>query len=228
MSQNHPWVILFDIDGTLLTVNEHFNRPLLREILDELEIDYPDMETDPFSGRTDHDIFTSFLVNHDYDQELYQTMKSAYLNRLKNRLSSNDVTRHDHIDWALDYFSQPEFIPALLTGNYPNAAGTKLKAAKIFHNFSFGAFGEHHSDRNQLPHIALDKVRKHLGVDPDPARFIVIGDTPRDVICAKKANMKCVAVTTGKFGKEELSEHNPDLILDDLSEPENWFARISL
>ena len=46
----HPWVILFDIDGTLLTVYRTFNRPLLRGIIDKLNIDYPDMKKTPFLG----------------------------------------------------------------------------------------------------------------------------------------------------------------------------------
>ena len=47
----HPWIILFDIDGTLLTMDRTFNRPLLRSIIDELDIDYPQMEKDPpFQG----------------------------------------------------------------------------------------------------------------------------------------------------------------------------------
>ena len=36
----HPWIILFDIDGTLLTVNKSFIRPVLKEIIDQLGIDY--------------------------------------------------------------------------------------------------------------------------------------------------------------------------------------------
>jgi phosphoglycolate phosphatase-like HAD superfamily hydrolase len=223
MNHPHPWVILFDIDGTLLTVDHSFNRPLLREILDELNIHYPQMEKDSFSGRTDRDIFSSFLVNHHYDQGLYEELKSAYLRRLSERLDEDKVTRHDHIDEALDYFSDPDFVPALLTGNFPNAAGYKLKAARIFHNFSFGAFGEDHRERNELPKIALTKIRDHLGVEPDPSRFLVIGDTPRDVICAKSSGMKSVAVTTGEYNREQLQQHEPDLILDDLSKPESWF-----
>lgn len=40
----HPWIILFDIDGTMLTVDPGFNLTMLRELLDEHCIDYPDME----------------------------------------------------------------------------------------------------------------------------------------------------------------------------------------
>lgn len=227
MSSVHPWIILFDIDGTLLTVNQKFNRPLIRSIIDELGIDYPGMENDAFSGRTDHDIFNSFLINHDNREELYGRLKQTYLNRLDNELNDGHVTQLSHIEEAINYFSEPEFVPALLTGNYPKAARIKLKAAKIDYTFSFGAFGEHHSDRNELPFLALDEVRKTMGIEPDPSRFIVIGDTPLDIQCARNAGMKAIAVTTGSFSKEKLSEHRPDLLLDNLGNPDQWFDEIS-
>jgi phosphoglycolate phosphatase-like HAD superfamily hydrolase len=225
----HPWVILFDIDGTLLTVDSKYNRSHLRRILDELEIDYPDMETDSFSGRTDHDIFSSFLVNHDFDEKLYREYKSKYLDYMQNVLlkKTERVKRHPHIDEALEFFFDGDFICGLLTGNYSQTAQIKLKAADIHHDFSFGAFGEYEKDRNKLPQLAMTEVEKQFGFTPDPSRFLVLGDTPRDVICAQKANMKCVAVTTGKFGFEELSKHNPDLIIESLANPEEWFPKIS-
>ena len=219
----HPWIILFDIDGTLLTVDRNFNRPLLRSIIDELDIDYPEMEKDPFSGRTDHDIITSLLVRHDNQEELYRAFKARYLEQLSEQIQAHHVLRHDHVDEALEYFSSPNFIRGLLTGNYPDAAITKLHTASIYQEFSFGAFGEFHSDRNMLPKLALRHIQNLLGVAPDPQRFLIIGDTPRDIICAKSAHMKCVAVTTGKFSREELAEHKPDLIIDSLAKPDYWF-----
>lgn len=223
----HPWIILFDIDGTLLTVDSSFNRPLLRSIINDLNIDYPDMESDPFSGRTDFDILTSFLVNHDYDRDLYETFKQLYLKRLEKEITEEHVLRHNHVDELIEFFSRPGFITGLLTGNYPDAAVIKLKAAGIHHEFSFGAFGEHHKDRNMLPHLAISTIKEMLEIEPDPEKFIVIGDTPRDILCAKHANMKSVAVTTGNFSKEELAAYEPDLILNDLGYPEKWVKELT-
>lgn len=226
MSELHPWIILFDIDGTLLTVDRNFNRPLLRSIIDDLGIDYPDMESDPFSGRTDYDIVTSFLVNHDFDEALYHKFKNVYLERLTEEIQEHHVLRHNHVDEAIEFFSKPGFITGLLTGNYPDAAIIKLKTANILYEFEFGAFGEFYKDRNMLPQLALTSIKEMLEIEPDPSRFIIIGDTPRDIICAKSAGMKCVAVTTGKFTAEELSELNPDLVINDLSDPKNWFTNL--
>ena len=227
MSLIHPWIILFDIDGTLLTVDRNFNRPLLRSIIDELDINYPDMESDPFSGRTDYDIITSFLVNHDFNEKLYQEFKKVYLERLEKEINENHVLRHNHIDEAIEFFSRPGFITGLLTGNYPDAAIVKLKVANIHHEFSFGAFGEFHKDRNMLPQLAITSIKEMLEIEPDPSKFIIIGDTPRDIICAKSAGMRCVSVTTGKFSAEELLVHEPDLIIKDLSNPEKWFGELT-
>lgn len=223
----HPWVILFDIDGTLLTVNSDFNRPLLREILDDLNIHYPNMESDPFSGRTDHDILTSFLANHNFDEALYQELKSVYIERITSRIQKEHVVRQPHIDQAISFFDEMGSYIGLLTGNYPPAASAKLKVADIHYDFSFGAFGEFDTDRNQLPMIAIETVRKNLGIEPDPSKFVIIGDTPRDIECAKYAGMKSVAVTTGKFSREELSSNAPDLVLENLANPERWFKELT-
>lgn len=226
MAHVHPWVILFDIDGTLLTVNNTFNRPLLRRIVNDLNIEYQGVESDPFSGRTDHDILSSFLENHGFDQTMYSTLKKMYLERISSELKAEHVVRHDYIDDAISFFKEPEFVSGLLTGNFPVAAEVKLKAANIRLDWKIGAFGEHHKDRNMLPQLALDKAEQMFDSETVPQRFIVIGDTPRDIICAKSAGMRSVAVTTGSFSRDELAEFKPDLIIDSMKDPEQWFNQL--
>ena len=180
----------------------------------------------PFSGRTDHDILSSFLENHDFDEDLYLTLKNEYLKRLKEQITSQHVIRHPFIDETIAYFSGKGCILGLLTGNFPEAADLKLSVADITLEYKIGAFGEYHRDRNMLPQIALNKAEMILDAIPNPRRFIIIGDTPRDVACAKSAGMRCVAVTTGKFSREELAEHAPDLIIDTMEHPEVWFKQL--
>ncbi len=222
----HPWVILFDIDGTLLTVDRSFNRPLLRKVVNQLGIEYHGVETDPFSGRTDHDILTSFLENHGYDQNLYGQLKSMYLEKLTSELKPEHIQLHSYVNEAVEYFSQHGFIPGLLTGNFPKAAQIKLQAANIDLQYQIGAFGEYHKDRNMLPQLALNKAEQLFDMEADPQSFIIIGDTPRDIECAKSNGMRSVAVTTGMFSRDALAEHNPDMILDSLKDPQVWFEEL--
>ena len=226
MKAVHPWVILFDIDGTLLTVDRNFNRPLLKSIIEELNIEYDEVMTVPFAGRTDHDILSSFLENHDFDQALYMKLKNEYLKRLEEEIADEHVIRHPHIDDAIQFFTNKGCVLGLLTGNFPDAAELKLRIANIDLDYKIGAFGEYHSDRNMLPQIALNKAEMLFDAQANPKRFIIIGDTPRDVACAKSAGMRCVAVTTGKFTKEELAEHGPDLIIETMKNPEGWFKEL--
>ena len=46
----------------------------------------------------------------------------------------------------------------------------------------------------------------------------MIGDTPRDIECGKAIGARTVAIATGNYSRAQLSDHNPDFLLDDLSD----------
>jgi phosphoglycolate phosphatase-like HAD superfamily hydrolase len=103
-----------------------------------------------------------------------------------------------------------EFRLALLTGNIEPIARVKLERAGIGHYFEpgQGGFGSDHYDRAELPAIA----RARAG-DWPRERTVVIGDTPRDIACARADNVRVAAVATGLFGVEELAD--ADAVADD-------------
>jgi phosphoglycolate phosphatase-like HAD superfamily hydrolase len=70
------------------------------------------------------------------------------------------------------------------------------------------------------------EVRRHLGGPVDPRRVWVIGDTPYDVRCAKAIQAHAVGVLTGYHDRAQMSACNPDLLLDDLSDPTPLLARL--
>src|SRR4029079_15724715 len=85
----------------------------------------------------------------------------------------------------------------LVTGNYARAVPLKLRAVGIDPaQFVVGAFGDDAPTRPELVRLAIDRWRAR-GAHPDPARVVVIGDTPRDVDCARKNGCRSVAVATG-------------------------------
>ncbi|MDQ5845427.1 MAG: HAD hydrolase-like protein, partial [Acidobacteriota bacterium] len=74
-------------------------------------------------------------------------------------------------------------------------------------------------DRRVLPALAADRIRKHLQLDLPPEQFIVIGDTPNDIECAKHFGARSLAVNTGRFYSEaELIACKPDVLIPDLSD----------
>jgi phosphoglycolate phosphatase-like HAD superfamily hydrolase len=103
-----------------------------------------------------------------------------------------------------------EFRLSLVTGNLEPIAHLKLGRAGIGHYFEAGqgGFGSDHASRAELPAIA----RARAGHWPRE-RTVVIGDTPRDIACARADDVRVVAVATGPFAIEALAD--ADAVVDD-------------
>ncbi len=72
---------------------------------------------------------------------------------------------------------------------------------------------------------ALAEVRRQLNGSVCLERIWVVGDTPLDIRCARCIGARAVAVATGWHSLEELSVHQPDLLLADLSNHEPLLAQ---
>jgi phosphoglycolate phosphatase len=103
-----------------------------------------------------------------------------------------------------------EFRLALLTGNLEPIARLKLARAAIGHYFEpeQGGYGSDHHDRAELPAIARERAG-----DWPRERTVVIGDTPRDIACARADDVRVAAVATGLFSVEQLAD--ADAVVDD-------------
>jgi phosphoglycolate phosphatase-like HAD superfamily hydrolase len=105
-----------------------------------------------------------------------------------------------------------EFRLSLVTGNLEPVARLKLERAGIGHRFPAGqgGFGSDHARRAELPPIA----RARMSDPPWPReRTVVIGDTPRDIACARADGVRVAAVATGPFTVEALAD--ADAVADD-------------
>ena len=112
-----------------------------------------------------------------------------------------------------------KFLPSLLTGNVERLAEAKLQVVGIHHYFQGrGAFGSDAEDRDHLPEIAAQRMRQHLRQHLEPEQFVIIGDTPRDIACARYFGAKAIAVATGAHTLEQLNIHTPDALLEDMSD----------
>ncbi|MGK7368927.1 MAG: HAD family hydrolase [Candidatus Halalkalibacterium sp. M3_1C_030] len=215
-------ILLFDIDGTLLSVQRKFMHSLISEILESLSLDPSILADTPFAGRTDQSIFRSLLGDKHDNDRLYIELKTRYLAGMHERLHPKHVSVFDYVRQCLNYFNGRAYHMGLLTGNFKEIAAHKLGIAGLPDYFSFGAFGCDHKDRNFLGNAAKENYRQKYEREAKPEDFIIIGDTPLDIKCARFFGCRSVAVSTGHYSREELSEHNPDMILDSLENPESW------
>ena len=105
-----------------------------------------------------------------------------------------------------------EFRLSLVTGNLEPVARVKLGRAGIGGYFEpgQGGFGSDHLSRAELPAIARGRASR----PPWPReRTVVIGDTPRDIACARADDVRVAAVATGPFAVEALAD--ADAVVDD-------------
>ena len=83
------------------------------------------------------------------------------------------------------------------------------------------AFGDESHNRNDLPELAAARIRQHLALNLEPHQFIVIGDTPNDIACAKHFGARSLAVGTGRlYSTADLLACEPDAFIPNLADPE--------
>ncbi|HWE57075.1 MAG TPA: HAD family hydrolase, partial [Acidimicrobiales bacterium] len=78
-------------------------------------------------------------------------------------------------------------VQSLLTGNVYANAVVKVTAYGLdkWLDLEIGAYGSDSMDRNQLVPIALERVERLRGMTVRPSDTWIIGDTPRDLACAR-------------------------------------------
>jgi len=214
-------LLLFDIDGTLLTTNGA-GRPAVESAIADL-VGRP-ISTDgiTFSGKTDPQILREVLVQNDADDDLLNGRFHDVVEAFRTTMHRVfDPAGADALLGAQSLVEQlhadERFQLALLTGNLEEMAYLKVGAIGFDEqHFPFGAFGSDHADRNELPGIARSRATAHAGAEPREA--VIIGDTPRDIECGRAGGCMTIAVATGRFDRDTLAEHEPDVLLDSLED----------
>ena len=91
-----------------------------------------------------------------------------------------------------------------------------------------GAFGDHSFDRRDLPQLAAQRIRSHLAMELEPSQFVVIGDTPDDIACARHFGACSIAVATGhSYTIDNLRACAPDAVLPDLCSTEQFMHTLA-
>lgn len=224
--RNHTPILLYDIDGTLLRVKHDFLLALISEQLNRVKVPKPDGQVKSFAGRTDRGIFMEIIGKRPDAENLFMQLKENYSSAMLNQLKPEFIDEID--DAAESVWEAVELnIPVgLCTGNFRPVAMKKVETAGLPGVFKFGGFGGSHSSRNKLPGEADREYRSLFNDTPEARRYVIIGDTPNDIRCAKHFGALSVAVTTGMFSKEELVAERPDLILPTLKNPKKWLSRL--
>ena len=214
-------LVLFDIDGTLLTVNS-INRRILMDALREVYGTEGSAGTHNFAGKMDSVIIYEVLQNTGLSDsviaEKFDKAKETYIEMFRMHARHTDIILMEGIRELLDKLSaSSELMLGLLTGNFEGSGRHKLLLPDINHYFSFGAFADDAASRNELPQVAVDKAYQLTGKKFSEQNIIIIGDTEHDIACARVVNAKSIAVATGTYSSEELKKHNPHILYENLT-----------
>lgn len=219
-------ILLYDIDGTLLNVHRDFLIGIIEEQLTLFDIEKPQTDTRSFAGRTDRGIFMELIGDTPDADLLLHKLMSNYAEVMSQRLSAEHLKLHDGAAESVSDAISMDIPVGLCTGNIRQVAMTKVQTAGFHNTFLFGGFGEVSADRNELPGEADRDYRSRFNDRPAPQQYVIIGDTPNDIRCAKYFGAKSVAVTTGGFSNDELAQHGPDLVINSLQNPKGWLREL--
>src|SRR5688572_5189248 len=227
ISVNDQRILLWDIDGTLIRSTKvgsfkDYTIPMLEEVFGTAGR-LPEMRV---SGMTDLQIVGEALKHegftHDHIRERVHDLRESYMKAM-HKFTGNGQEVFEVLPGVREVLQavtdHPRYQSALVTGNIEPAAYLKMEIMGLADYFTLpGAFGDESHDRRDLPALAAERIRRQLQLDLAPEQFIVIGDTPNDIGCAKHFGARSLAVNTGRFYSEDVIRAcNPDVLLPDLS-----------
>ena len=213
-------VILFDIDGTLVSTGGAGVKAFGEAFEAAFGITNATEKT-TFAGRTDYSLFRELCqCNHvDFSVSNRNLFFKHYIEIVDNYLDVSEGGPFPGVIKMLDDLSSAQSAPSigLLTGNIEEGAKRKLSTYGLWNRFSFGGFANDNEDRNLIAAAALKKAEKHLGCHIDGSEVVVVGDTPKDVACGKYIGARTLAVATGGSSLEELNACGPDWAVPNLN-----------
>ena len=218
--------MLWDVDGTLVdtagVTAQSFDRAV-EAVLGR----HPGPHDVAMSGKTDPSIALEILAFAGLDEQEASRRLGAVLRRLESELAGAKATFREKgrvlpgVEQVLPRLhARPSVTQSVLTGNTTANASVKLNAFGLARwlDLDIGAFGSDRHDRDELVPVALERARRLRGRSFTAADVWVVGDTPRDLACARAAGASCLLVGTGRVPVPELHQAGAGRVLDDLGD----------
>jgi len=222
-------LILFDIDGTLIT-SRGAGRRAMRTALERVFGAAGSIDQYDLGGRTDtrivHDVMGALGWEPARVKDRLDDFFEAYLAGLTSEIGDGrHVVTLPGVSLVVDRLAQSaDVVLGLVTGNIEEGARIKLLPTGLWPHFRVGAYGSDHMDRRRLPSLAARRAHALVDHAFAPTDVVVIGDTPHDIDCARAFGAVAIAVSTGQYTRAALLAERPDHLFDDLGDVEQVLA----
>jgi phosphoglycolate phosphatase len=221
-----PRLVLWDIDGTLVR-----GGPVARDVFD-LAVEsalgrHPGAHGVRMGGKTDPQIALEILAAAEVTEDEAADHLPAVLAALEHGLAAAaaELRASGRVlpgvpDVLRTLAAEPDAHSTVLTGNTAANAAVKLAAFELAEwlDLEIGAFGSDDADRTALVPVALERARRLRDLPVAPEEVWVVGDTPRDLACARAAGARCALVATGHTPLPALRATDADAVLEDLAD----------
>lgn len=220
---SRPTVLLFDIDGTLVTTGGVGRRAVERAF--GRQHGRPEAcSSIRFDGMTDRSITRLGLeaIGVPPTDEAIDALLATYVRELQDELTLSTPEQyrvHAGVHQAIEAAAERGMALGLGTGNIEAGARLKLEHVDLYRHFSFGGFGSDHELRVELIRRGAERGAAMLARPLAECRVLVIGDTPKDVDAARGIGAESLGVGTGGFSAQQLREHGATYAFDDLAAP---------
>jgi phosphoglycolate phosphatase-like HAD superfamily hydrolase len=216
-----PTVVLFDIDGTLVSTGGAGRRAMVGAFA-QVHGRSDAFEELSFAGMTDRAIARHGLatVGVPVAESAIDRVLEAYLALLIEELGRADAFRvlPGVLELLASLRDAADVAVGLGTGNVRRGAYAKLARGALDGAFAFGGFGCDAEDRVELLRAGAKRGAAAIGAPLEECRVVVIGDTPKDVAAARGIGARCLAVATGMHRAEDLASCKPHRVFATLAD----------
>jgi phosphoglycolate phosphatase len=213
--------VLWDIDGTLVRSGGVAAQAFLDAVAEVTGV-RPTPERRDYGGRLDPEIADMLLAAVGAKPTLIADVLEVLKRLVDERLGElrAQTSTFPGVDALLAKLAGAGVRQTVVTGNLASIARHKLEAGGLIPPVEpdFGGYGDSAPNRAAVARVALDRLSA-AGWQPDLGEVWIVGDTPRDLACARAVGVHCALVATGRRPLEDLAGLGADIVLPDLSDP---------
>jgi len=208
-------VVIFDFDGVLVDSNEAwaeiFNKASKAAGVNR-NFTYDDIK--PHYGKPYIEVFRSAHPRFSQDRDVLDAMYSNFISLATSDQFVDSFKAIGGIKSALGKLKKRCRL-AVGSGNNKRLLNGFLAKLGLSKYFDFVVSGDDVKNGKPSPDMLL-KIINHFGVSPHEA--VYVGDSGSDIIAAKRAKVRSVAVLTGALSLEQAQDLRPDFIVNDVTQ----------